>query len=541
MIAEMQLTLLRDNSKTKTIVYVPIDRCVISEYNPRSTRDQDKIADLAKRIERNGFEITRALWAYAQDGLYHVFAGGNRLEAVKHTSIEEVPIVLHEGYSVDDYVGLADQDNENDEYHATVPIVDVWDEYKRLETKGWNHQRIADAKSISRSQVVKRIGYAELPPSIRASVQRFALAESHVWELSQMFNLNTLLGQVWLSRESSMLEIVEAALKKGGTAKHFADLVTQYNELIKAAEAHLKQLPKPYSAYYLADLQRTKARSKAALHASYSKMMARIADDKERESLARQKELDEAKHREMLAIRERTRAEQQQAILRKLVRGDARQVQPPHNIKLLFTDPPYGIDFQSNRRVVSAKAERIEGDDNDQTALTLLEDVLKHMVPCLSDDAFVLVWCDWRQQCATVDLLGGIGLTVREEVIWNKPNHTSGDLQGAPARKHEKFLFAVKGNPKLPGYRFDTVLDGSQFVGSEHPTEKPMDLITAVIQSCTEMGDLVADPFMGSGGVLLAAYVQGRDFWGCELNKNWHDIASDNLLKLLEASSGQQL
>ena len=97
----MQLTLVRDETKTKSIVHVGVDRCVISEYNPRRTRTKDNIAQLAQRIERNGFEITRALWAYEQDGKYHVFAGGNRLEAVKQTLIHEIPIVLHEGYEPD--------------------------------------------------------------------------------------------------------------------------------------------------------------------------------------------------------------------------------------------------------------------------------------------------------------------------------------------------------------------------------------------------------------------------------------------------------
>ncbi len=171
--------------------------------------------------------------------------------------------------------------------------------------------------------------------------------------------------------------------------------------------------------------------------------------------------------------------------------------------------------------------------------MTLLGDVLRHMMPYLAIDAFVLVWCDWRQQCATIDLLEGMGLTVREEVVWDKPNHSTGDLQGAPARKHEKFLFAVKGNPKLVGRRFDTVLQGGDFIGSDHPTEKPVDLIATVIESCTEIGDLVADPFMGSGSVPITAHRTGRDFWGCELNKGWHGAASDNLLHLLETNNGQ--
>lgn len=538
----LQAALFRDDTKQKTLIHVPVEQCVISEFNPRQTRCEADIQRLAQRIERNGFELTRALWAYDGDGTYHVFAGGNRLEAVKRTTVDIVPVVLHEGFSDDEIVGLADQDNENDEYHATVPIVDVWLEYKRLAemdvTPRWTQERIARAKGVNRATVALRLEFAGFSsPILSMFVKNEFLRESHATEIRQLLDFNM---APWLTRGEAMHEVLQSVIAKYGksvTAKHIADLVTQYNDLVQSARAHLGQLPGEYHAPYIAKLAKVKARSMAALHRAFTETMQAVAADKARQEEEQRTRLQAAEHQRQQAEAAQRLAEARQRHLARLVLGDARKVTPPKPIKLLFTDPPYGMDFQSNRRVVSAKAERIAGDQDADSALALLDETLQAMLPCMADDSFVLVWCDWRQQCAVSDLLEQHGLTIREEVIWNKPNHSSGDLFGAPARKHEKFLFAVKGNPKLVGARFETVLEGKRFVGSDHPTEKPVDLIATVIESCTEPGELVADPFMGSGGVVLTAFGLGRDFWGCEVDPAWHAVASDHLLQTLEGTN----
>lgn len=529
----MQPVLFRDTDKSKTIVHVPVASCEVSPFNPRRTRSDADIDALARRMERNGFEITRALWVYQDGDRYMVFAGGNRLLAIQRTTIDTVPVVLHEGYSEEEIVGLADQDNENDEYHRPVPLVDAWMDYKRLADMGWTQQRIADAKGVSQSIVKFRLAFAEFSPNVLTafSTNDF-LREGHAREIRELVHCTNLTP--WLDRETAMLEVIQAGIKKGGTARHFAEQVEHYNGLMTLAQEQMNALPAEYVDGYLADLVNRKARSRAALMQAYTAAQQRVTADRRREEEELRARADEAERRKVAAEREARRAAIIRDQLTKLVHGDARQQQPPSNIKLLFTDPPYGMDFQSNRRVVTAKAPTLAGDKTPAEAMALLADVLVRFEPYLADDAFVLVWCDWRQQAATITVLEDAGFIVREEVIWDKPNHTSGDLFGAPARKHEKFLFAVKGNPKLTGARFDTVLRGNQFINGDHPTEKPTDLIEAVIKSCTEEGDLVADPFMGTGSVPLTACKLRRNFWGCEFDATWHGVASDRLLKMIE-------
>jgi len=135
---------------------------------------------------------------------------------------------------------VADQDNENDEYHVKVPIVDVWMECKRL-YEMWgrgSQQRIADAKGTKQQIVSDRLIYADLPTSIlKQFTKNDFLRESHVAEICGLQNFCKLAP--WLDRDTAMLEIVTDMVTKHGktvTAKHFAEKVAQYNEVIEYVE-----------------------------------------------------------------------------------------------------------------------------------------------------------------------------------------------------------------------------------------------------------------------------------------------------------------
>jgi ParB-like chromosome segregation protein Spo0J len=167
---------------------------------------------------------------YPVNGHYEVFAGGNRLEAVKITSIEEVPVVLHEGYTEDEITGLADQDNENDEYHTHVPITDIWMDYKRLSDSGWTQQRIADAKGVSQSTVKFRLKFSEFSPTI---IEKFStsecLNERHARELNELVPGTNLAP--WLDRATAMLHVINTVLSRTNapTAAQFHDEVDKLN------------------------------------------------------------------------------------------------------------------------------------------------------------------------------------------------------------------------------------------------------------------------------------------------------------------------
>lgn len=534
----MQISLFNDQSKRKSIIHVSPDKCAVSWLNPRRTRPKEYVAKLAERMNRNGFEITRALWAYAENGHYEVFAGGTRLEAAKVAQIEALPIVLHEGYNEDELTRLADEDNENDEYHTPVSVVDVWMDYKRLADAGWTQQRIATAKGLKdRTIVSDRIKYASLPESVmRMFVENDFLKEGHAAQISSIVEFPHL--GAWRNFESVAMQVVSTVLYRTGakspTAQQFKQEVEKQNDITKLAHDLHESLDGKWKSLFVSELTNTKADSRPSVQAAFNAIRRQqLAEAKQKEDEAA-KQASKAEQERLQLEREANLAAAKERVLAKFVQGDSRSAiqQAPGNIRLLLTDPPYGKNFQSNRRVASAQAPKLVNDD--KNAFDLLADVLQAIYPKMADDSFAIVWTDWKYYSAFEKIVLSVGLDIRTVIVWDKPNHGTGDLEGTPAPKHEWAIFAVKGNPKL-NFRFDNVMTGSKFIGTEHPTEKPVDLLETIIKAATAEGDLVVDPFAGSGSTPITAFKLHRDFWACELDEAWHSQSKEKLFDAVEA------
>lgn len=200
---------------------------------------------------------------------------------------------------------------------------------------------------------------------------------------------------------------------------------------------------------------------------------------------------------------------------------------PPKTVRLLITDPPYGMAFQSNRRTASAKAAAIEGDDTPEKALELFSAMLEALKPALMDECHLLVFCTWRYEPLFRTLLEQSNFDVDASVIWVKDNHTSGDLDGF-APKHERILHARRGS--LPvGPRVEDVLEVGRENATTHPTEKPVALLRTLIECTTTPGELIVDPFAGTASAVVAARRSGRRVFAVELDDDWY---AEGLLRL---------
>ena len=524
-----QIALWRDEAKqTLFIPDVPLEKLHISDLNPRKHRDAKQVESIAQLIADHGFDKTCAPKAIARNGHYEVFAGGNRLLAATDAGCASIPIYLFDGYTEDEIWNLAYLDNEQAAKHNRVSDVDVWLDYAE-KAKAKTQAEIASILKVSQSQVSRRIRCAGFPQSVLEIIHREYLTEKIAFEL---LNLNAVNNPYWFTWEEAALEVIEAALRKGGTSKNFADIVAQYNGFIELARTYAKKLDYGHQVFF-DELAVIKARTKPAIEAVYGRVveMQRREVQKHAEELARQQ--NEAEADRMRLEREAEQNRRTAAIMANLVHGDARTAMQgaPAGIKLVLTDPPYGQDFQSNRRVVSAKAPKL-ANDNGQ-AFGLLCDVLTEAHKHMADDSTLLVWSSWRYECEFRQIVTACGFAIKGSLIWDKPNHGSGDLEGSFAPKHERIIHAVKGNPKL-NRRHDDVLRGTQFLGTEHPTEKPLDLLTTLIEATTNEGDIVADPFAGSGSTVIAAHQARRNFWACELDEDWFKAASSELYDLVK-------
>jgi DNA modification methylase len=185
-------------------------------------------------------------------------------------------------------------------------------------------------------------------------------------------------------------------------------------------------------------------------------------------------------------------------------------------IKCVITDPPYGMNYISNRRTASLKDKGIENDKDIDTAMNLIKNVFTKLYDKMDINSGLFCFIGWKQENYIIEILEDIGFSIKNSIIWNKNNHGTGDLIYSFAPKHERIIYATKGKVEL-NYRYPDVLDGNDF-RTNHPTQKPIDLLKTLINSITMENETIVDPFAGHGSTGIAAKESNRKYWLCELD-----------------------
>jgi DNA modification methylase len=135
------------------------------------------------------------------------------------------------------------------------------------------------------------------------------------------------------------------------------------------------------------------------------------------------------------------------------------------------------------------------------------------------------------------------GFIIKNELIWVKNNHGTGDLYYSYAPKHESILYAIKKmTPKSKIFklqqigettRHNNILEFSKVTKSDliHDHQKPTDLLKFLIKKSSLENEIVLDIFAGSGSTLFAAKELNRNFIGCELDEHYYNIINTILNK----------
>ncbi|EPZ47765.1 hypothetical protein N007_05790 [Alicyclobacillus acidoterrestris ATCC 49025] len=202
-----------------------------------------------------------------------------------------------------------------------------------------------------------------------------------------------------------------------------------------------------------------------------------------------------------------------------------------NSVDLVVTDPPYLMNYRSNRRVVRNKFDYIH---NDQSSYDLIATFIDECYRVMKDNTAIYMFCSWhhidyfKQQFERKFKLKNL-------IVWNKNNHGSGDLKGAYAPKHELILFGHKGRSLLQHKRIPDVIDCDKIPSAKltHPTEKPVELLTIFILNSSQPGDVVLDGFIGTGATAVACVNTGRNFIGFETEPQYIEIANKRLEGLL--------
>ena len=197
---------------------------------------------------------------------------------------------------------------------------------------------------------------------------------------------------------------------------------------------------------------------------------------------------------------------------------------PDESISLIVTDPPYGVRYHSNYYKDGNPFDTVSGDDR-QSVPRVLREFSRILKPGGAAYVFTRwdVYPDWIPHF--------VGMKIKNILVWVKNNHSAGDLKGDYGRKYELILYVVKGRHMLRGKRLTNILEFPRISHTKmfHPVQKPTALVETLIEKSSDEGDIIFDPFVGTGTTIEAAINQRRRYIACDVDPAMCATARDRL------------
>ena len=210
----------------------------------------------------------------------------------------------------------------------------------------------------------------------------------------------------------------------------------------------------------------------------------------------------------------------QKLSLNSIANGDCIEVMrslPWASVDFILTDPPYLVNYRDRTGRSVA---------NDVGDGAWLKPAFRQMHRVLRPNSLCVSFYGWNKVDLFMDAWKSAGFSVVGHIVFRK-------RYGSNARflsyRHESAYLLAKGRPPLPGSPVPDVLDGEYSGNQLHPTQKPVQPLKTLIGAFTKPGDVVLDPFCGSGSTLAAAQELGRRFIGIELDAAHHSTAINRL------------
>jgi site-specific DNA-methyltransferase (adenine-specific) len=151
----------------------------------------------------------------------------------------------------------------------------------------------------------------------------------------------------------------------------------------------------------------------------------------------------------------------------------------------------------------------------------------------LKSDTHFYLLCDAETMFVAKPEAEKAGFKFWKPLVWDKQTIGMGYHYRA---RYEFILFFEKGKRRLNDLGIPDVIEVPRIRGG-YPAEKPVEVADVLIRQSSQAGDVVADPFMGSGSVGVAAVTLGRRFLGNDLNPEAVQIASRRLREAGSAGS----
>lgn len=195
---------------------------------------------------------------------------------------------------------------------------------------------------------------------------------------------------------------------------------------------------------------------------------------------------------------------------------------PDGSVDLILTDPPYGMEFQSNYR--NEKYSKIKNDKD----LSWLDVWVDELFRVAAYNTAHYVFCSFHNVDKFKQALEQ-KFKIKNMLVWEKNNTSMGDLKADFAPKYEMIIFIQKGRRFINGKRDPNILKFNRTGNKLHPTQKPVDLLEYLLTKFSDKGQTILDPFMGSGSTGVAAKNLNRKFIGIEMDETYFNIAKNRI------------
>ncbi len=214
--------------------------------------------------------------------------------------------------------------------------------------------------------------------------------------------------------------------------------------------------------------------------------------------------------------------------------------------QMVFTDPPFNVPIQGHAGGTSAIKHRefamAAGEMTASEFTAFLRTAFERLVEASIDGSIHFICMDWRHMAELLTAGQASGVELKNLCVWAKDNAGMGSLY----RSQHELVFVFKagraphrnnvelgrhGRHRSNLWSYPGVNSFSGRGGEEggllalHPTVKPVAMVVDAILDCTARGDLVLDPFLGSGTTLVAAERVGRRCRALELDPLYVDTA----------------
>ena len=226
---------------------------------------------------------------------------------------------------------------------------------------------------------------------------------------------------------------------------------------------------------------------------------------------------------------------------------------PDNKIDLVVTDPPFAINFKAKKANYNRTASRVLSGYNEITKENYYEFTLNWMSQCfriLKESGGMYVFSGWNNLADILNAIEEIGFITVNHIIWK---YQFGVVTSRKfVTSHYHCLYICKNDKKrkfFPYERFGKEEKNNQgrslhykdkedvweikreyWTGDEKtPTKLPAEIIKKILQYSSEEGDLVFDPFLGSGQTAVVSKLLKRNYIGFEIVKEYFDFISKRL------------